>query len=233
MDSQQPVGYEIHHPRALWGMVVIAAGAIALVWWGWQFIPKSFQSGPPPSHQFVGKVTATNADNSIIVYGTYILDANPSKSDYNYPHFVRALVDAQTKFLKTAWDSAAKKNQTQPGSETDLKNNPGLVITIKTIADTIGQPVIAAAEIDYTLAKIQTYSLNGTVVAVASTSITYNTVVPRVGINSLVAAQKVALIGPKTSVKLSAIKVGADITVYYSSNPFLVPSLVADRIEVK
>lgn len=239
--GQEQVNKSVPRGSKRWlGLVLVLIIAGVLVWGGSKWYANYQQLNQ--SHQFIGKISEVRPDKNLMVVGTHVLDANADKSDYKNPQTLEILITPATKFINIAWDSKTFKNVRQAGSMADL--TPGISVTVRTIANSIADATINAYEVDYTKI-VKTYALNGTVVSANDSAIVFTTtIIEQTNTGGMPKVeQKTALIDGKTVfskagtsgtvVKLSDIKQGMAISVFYSSDPTYLDSLKADRIEVK
>lgn len=161
-------------------VTIIGAGS----WFGYSKWYLPTHSGPQ-SHQIQGQITDAIAGGFNIL-GTHILDANPVGSDFSHPVSIKVNLDSKTKFVKTNWSQptqadfanfhpplyAKQSGQTQAGSLSDLKNQQGMLVIIKTVDGSFGKNEVTASEIDYSLPPSQNgYGYSGKITKSADNTI--------------------------------------------------------------
>jgi len=156
-------GYEflkvIKFGRKLAYAAIILVIAIGLFLSVWRYINRT------QSHQFEGQVLKFSNDE-LELFGTYLIDNKLNMSDFANPKNVRVKINPNTKFLKTVlymptleelknskgiWNPANLKQELQTGTLNDFKNTEGLGVVIKTLKNSMGDSVLVASEISYTV----------------------------------------------------------------------------------
>ena len=124
------------------------------------FGSKAVQSTPQEtSHIFAGQVISISP-TQIEMYGTHVLDSNPSKTDYSQPVHVIVQLASSTIFVKTTRPMASKADLTSGnfdvtklapkkdlGSISDIKNSD--MIEVETSGDSFSSQNLVATRIDY------------------------------------------------------------------------------------
>ena len=132
------------------------------------------------SYQFQGQITGIG-QNDVNVFGTHILDSNPVSSDFKNPHLIKVDFDTNTKYVRTSWlapttDDFAKgaqppfyvrqTNVSKSGVIGDLRNQLGMLVVVKTNADSSGKSEVTASEVDYSLPTSYTgYGFSGQILS--------------------------------------------------------------------
>jgi hypothetical protein len=113
---------------------------------------------------FQGQITGIDWD-SINVYGAYINDDDPTKSDFQHPVLIKITFNSNTKFVRTTWlqptaddlktyikpPFLAQQGEIKKGGVIgDLRNQLGMLVVVKT-KDSSGSKEITASEVDYSL----------------------------------------------------------------------------------
>ncbi|MBI2068786.1 MAG: hypothetical protein HYT67_01635 [Candidatus Yanofskybacteria bacterium] len=149
----------IRFGRGLAYAVIIFVIAAGFIWGIWRYANRA------QSHQFQGQVVKFSNDE-LELFGVYLIDGKPNMSDFANPKNVRVKINPNTKFVKTVlymptreelntskgiWDPAKLKQERQTGSLTDFKNTEGLGVVVKTPKNSMGNSMLVASEISYTV----------------------------------------------------------------------------------
>lgn len=147
----------------MFGVVFVMAAV--LVWFGreWFKFPDIRQYFiQQESRQIFGSITNVDG-NTIQIRGVYILDADPSKSDYSNQRDISVIVDSNTEFVRTVSSGPATTGEettladystkTETGLLSDLKK--GMSITVKTADNVLmlKNLNVTAARIEYSIVE--------------------------------------------------------------------------------
>lgn len=238
----------------LFGAVFIVVSVVA--WFGYYKWYPDYRpyNNRPQSHQVQGQFK-TGSESELRIFGIHILDAYPENSDVEHPQLFKVNITSDTKFFRTTysspalgadavWDPSMLKTETTEGSLNDFKNQFDTALTIKTTDNTIGQNVITASEIYYTLTSqngkeaVKTFSISGQVVSVAVSSMYLKTATSAVTVSITTDTRFAKLIkqadGTLSSVptKQSDIKPGMSVAVLTYQNIFTDKYISAQQVSI-